>query len=81
MLAAHRCEYLTSWAGSSFSCVLKTLTNAFTSVCAGCKIKKALIRSGILHYRFGLSVDRKNERTAALFKLLQNLCRISSKSR
>jgi len=77
MLFTHRCEYLASRARSSFFCVLKALTNAFTDVRTSSKIEQALVGSGILHHSFCFSVDGKNERALALLKLLQDFGRLS----
>jgi len=51
--------------------IFKALPDALFTICLCCNIEQALIRFSVLHYRYGLAVDRQNNRALRLLELLK----------
>ena len=64
-------EELARGPGSSVGDVVLALPERLINVGPRGDVEQPLIRFGILHYRFGLTIDGQNDRTLALFQLLE----------
>jgi hypothetical protein len=66
---------------AAFFRLFEALADTFRSVGLRRYIEQPLIGFGILHDRFGLSVDGKNQQFSRLFQMFQEFRRIAAKCR
>jgi hypothetical protein len=74
-------ESFPSRPSAPFSEVFNSLPYALSFIGVRRKVQQSLIGFGILHDRFGLSVDSKNQRFSRLFQMFQEFRRIAAKCR
>src|SRR5579859_4513855 len=81
MVAPEHFERFACRTDAAFLHVVQALTDAFPGVRLRGDIEQALIGFGILHDRFGFSIDGENERFFGLFEMLHELRRIAAECR
>src|SRR5271170_4408800 len=80
MPAAEQFQGFACWAHAPLLYILNPLTDSLERLGLSCNIKQALIRFGILHDRFGLSVDGEDKGLLGFLKTLYELRGIPAES-
>ena len=77
MVAAEHFQSFTRRTHTTLLYVFEALPDSLKSIGLCGDVEEALIGFGILHDRFRLSIDRKNQRLLRLFEMLHELPRIA----
>jgi hypothetical protein len=66
---------------TTFLYILNALSDSLSGICVGGDVKQTLMGFGILHDRFRLSIDCKNQRFLRLLEMLHELPGIAPECR
>jgi hypothetical protein len=80
MGAPERFQGFARWPNTALLYIFKSLTDSLRGIGLRGDIEEALISFGILHDRFRLAIDSKNQRSFGLLEMLHELPRIAPES-
>src|SRR5712671_2420488 len=81
MVAAEHLQSFTRGTHTTLLCVFDALADALKCIGLRGNVEQALIGFGILHDRFRLSIDRKNQRFLRFLEVLHEFPRIAAERR